>query len=449
MSDGFPFSRMEPVAHAGRLPQSVDVAVVGGGIIGVMSAYWLARAGQRVVLVDKGRIAAEQSGRNWGWIRQQGRDPAELPVMVEARRHWCDLAPQLDVDIGLHQGGTLYLAQSAARMAAFEQWLPHARDHGLDTKLLTGLALAQVVPGAQGSFPGGLWTASDMRAEPWLAVPALARLAARAGATIRESCAARALDLEGGRIAGVVTEAGRIRAGAVVVAGGAWSRLLLSAHGVALPQLSVRASVAATAPLPLVTEAGVGAAGLAFRRRADGGYTFAPAGYHELFLGPDAFASLRHYLTQVRADPFGTRYRLAAPRGYPDAWGTARRPDPDRPGPFEAMRVLDPAPNLHKLEGLKQKFAQMYPDLPPVRFRAVWAGMIDTMPDIVPVIDKVASIEGLTIATGMSGHGFGIGPGVGRVVADLVMGKASGHDLHRFRLARFSDGTRMDLGPAL
>ncbi len=71
------------------------------------------------------------------------------------------------------------------------------------------------------------------------------------------------------------------------------------------------------------------------------------------------------------------------------------------------------------------------------------------MPDVVPVIDHAAALPGLTIATGMSGHGFGIGPGVGRVVADLVAGLAPGHDLARFRLARFSDGSRIELGPAL
>ena len=74
--------------------------------------------------------------------------------------------------------------------------------------------------------------------------------------------------------------------------------------------------------------------------------------------------------------------------------------------------------------------------------------MIDTMPDVVPVVDH-SPLRGLTIATGMSGHGFGIGPGIGRIVADLVTGTRPGHDLSRFRLARFSDGTRIAPGPSL
>jgi glycine/D-amino acid oxidase-like deaminating enzyme len=83
-----------------------------------------------------------------------------------------------------------------------------------------------------------------------------------------------------------------------------------------------------------------------------------------------------------------------------------------------------------------------------VRIKAAWAGMIDSLPDIVPVIDRVAQVPGLIAATGMSGHGFGIGPGVGRVLADLLAGRAPGHDLTRFRFDRFG-AARPARGPAL
>jgi glycine/D-amino acid oxidase-like deaminating enzyme len=98
---------------------------------------------------------------------------------------------------------------------------------------------------------------------------------------------------------------------------------------------------------------------------------------------------------------------------------------------------------------VQESFARAFPGLGRPRLKTVWAGMIDTMPDVVPVVDHAASIPGLTIATGMSGHGFGIGPGMGRVLADLMRGRAPGHDLARFRLSRFSDGSKIDLGPSL
>jgi glycine/D-amino acid oxidase-like deaminating enzyme len=117
--------------------------------------------------------------------------------------------------------------------------------------------------------------------------------------------------------------------------------------------------------------------------------------------------------------------------------------------PFERMRVLDPAPNRRKLDALRRDFAALFPDLPPFTLTRTWAGMIDTMPDVVPVVDRVAALPGLTVGTGMSGHGFGIGPAMGRVLAALVEGRPAGHDLGRFALARFSDGSRVRLGPAL
>ena len=83
-----PIQVSAPIAYADPLPDECDVAVIGAGVIGVFTALYLARAGQKVVLLEKGRIACEQSSRNWGWVRQQGRDYDELPIMMEASRLW-------------------------------------------------------------------------------------------------------------------------------------------------------------------------------------------------------------------------------------------------------------------------------------------------------------------------------------------------------------------------
>ncbi len=437
------------MAWPGPPPSDADVVVIGGGVIGVCTALFLARAGKRVVLLEKGRIAGEQSSRNWGWIRQQGRDPDELPIMVEAGRLWRELAAETNVDIGLTQNGVTYLARSDADMARYASWIPHAQACDVDTTLLSARQVADLIPNMATPCAGAMYTASDMKAEPWAAVPALAGIAARAGATLVENCAVRTLDLEAGQIAGVVTEAGRISCSEVVLAGGAWSSLFLRRHGVALPQLSVRATVAAlhAAPMPYMGAAADNR--IAFRPRADGGYSVAAGGFHELFVGPDAFRVLPKYLTQLRADPFGTRFLPAAPKGYPDGWGTPRKWSGDDASPFEAHRVLNPAPNLRKVGRLVEDFGKMFPQLGSVQVKSAWAGLIDTMPDVVPVIDRIATIPGLTVGTGMSGHGFGIGPGVGRVLAALVLGDDPGHDLTRFRFARFGDGSPMRLGPAL
>jgi len=282
-----------------------------------------------------------------------------------------------------------------------------------------------------------------------VAVPLIAKAAAERGVTIRENCAVRTLDRAAGRVTGVVTEHGRIRAEQVVVAGGAWSSLFLRAHGVKIPQLAVKATVARTQAMPEVYAGNAADGRLAFRRRADGGYTIAPGELHDFYIGPDAFRHLPKYLPVLKRDLRRTYFHPAAPRDYPDAWATPRRWAADVPSPFERIRVLNPTPNPAIVSRMQDDFAAALPALGRPQIADAWAGMIDTMPDVVPVIDRVAAIPGLVVATGMSGHGFGIGPGMGRVVADLVAERPPGHDLSRFRLSRFSDGTRIAPGPSL
>lgn len=441
----FPISMAQPVRFAGPLPEAADVAIIGGGVIGVMTALYLAQAGERVVLVEKGRIAGEQSSRNWGWVRQQGRDPGELPIMMESMRLWQGLSQRLGEGLGFRQTGVVYLAETDRDLESHETWLAIAQAHGLDTRLMARGEIETLL-GTSAHWKGAMMTASDARAEPWVAVPLLAGLAAEAGAVLVENCAARRLEISAGRVAGVVTEAGTLRAERVVLAGGAWSRLFLRAHGIVIPQLAVLSSVAATQPMPEIFAGAAADGGFAFRRRADGGYSIAPGSEHDFFIGPDAFQSFGQYLSVLKKDFRSTHFRPMAPAGFPDAWGTPRRWGDA--SPFEAMRMLSPAPNMATIGRVCAAFARAFPALGRPALRAVWAGMIDTLPDVVPIVDH-APLPGLTIATGMSGHGFGIGPGMGRVVADLVRGRYPGHDLHRFRLSRFADGSRISPGPAL
>ena len=445
----FPISEASPIQFSAALPKACDVVVIGGGVIGVMTAWHLAERGLRVTLCEKGRIAGEQSSRNWGWIRQQGRDLDELPIMIESLRHWKSLAQEFGEALGFRQEGVMYLAKTDKEMAGFEDWLTHAKALGLDTHMMTAQAIAGRLNGAAAPWKGALFTPSDARAEPWVAVPLLAQGAVQRGAVLVENCAVRALDLAAGRVAGVVTEHGRIACDQVVLAGGAWSSLFARAHGVHFPQLSVLASVAASEPMPEVFSGNAADDDFAFRRRADGGYTFAPGAEHDFFIGPDAFRHFGTYLPVLKKDFRSTHFHPAAPRHFPDAWRTARKWPADHPSPFEANRVLNPAPNMAVIGRTLAAFGRAFPSLSPPRLKAAWAGMIDTMPDVVPVIDRVAHLPGLILATGMSGHGFGIGPGMGRVIADLVAGNPTGHDLQRFRHTRFTDGSKIAPGPSL
>ncbi|HET8691948.1 MAG TPA: FAD-dependent oxidoreductase, partial [Steroidobacteraceae bacterium] len=150
-------------ASANPLPAAVDVAVIGGGIVGCSTAYYLARAGVSAAVFEKGRIGGEQSGRNWGWVRQQCRSPVELPLMMQSLALWKALPAELGEDIGFRQGGTLYLAEDEAQLAELARWLDVARAHGLDTRIVKGAELAAAFA-AGGRFAGALRTPSDGRA---------------------------------------------------------------------------------------------------------------------------------------------------------------------------------------------------------------------------------------------------------------------------------------------
>src|SRR4030095_16016760 len=141
------------------IPHSVDAVIIGGGIIGCSAAYYLAMQGVSVALFEKGRVAGEQSGRNWGWVRQQGRSPVELPLMMRSLQLWLELRAEMG-DIGFRQGGASSLAEDDAQLVELEEWLSVAREHGLDTRLLDAQELAAVLRTDNRRWSGALANAS-------------------------------------------------------------------------------------------------------------------------------------------------------------------------------------------------------------------------------------------------------------------------------------------------
>jgi glycine/D-amino acid oxidase-like deaminating enzyme len=427
-----------PAAPPASVPQAVDAVVIGAGIVGASAAWFLARRGLGVALCEKGRVAGEQSSRNWGFVRQQGRDPAELPLIVESLRIWRGLEAEIGESVGFRQAGVLYLADDAADLARFEAFLKLAEQYQIDTRLLARAEIEEKLPGATGSWKAALTTPSDARAEPGLAAPAIARAAARAGAHVLEGCAVRGLETEAGRVSAVVTEHGTIRTDAVLLAGGAWSKLFCRRHGSTLPQLTVRASVMRTGPAPLVTEHAVWCRDVAFRRRADGGYTVAHGGANIAPVTPDTLRFLPKFWRSFKAERRKLRPRLGA-AFWRELAQSARWPL-DGPSPFEAVRVLHPDPHDGILAEAEAGLGRLFPALAGVAIAESWAGMIDVTPDAVPVIGPLAALPGFHLATGFSGHGFGIGPGAGRLAAELVAGAPPCVDPAPFRPERHIAG---------
>lgn len=420
--------------------KAADVIVIGGGIVGLSTAWFLARRGVRVILLDKGRFGWEQSSRNWGFVRQQGRDPAELPMSALSNRIWCSLAADLDSDVEWVQGGNLALARDADDMDRYAEGARAARAAGIDTRVLTTAEVRAVFPEMLGQFAGGLYTPSDGQADPLKATLAFAKGARAAGADLREHCAVNAIGTANGRVTGVETDAGELRADAIVCAAGAHSSFIGRMIGLALPQRSMRSTVAATTPVPALTRLGVWTSGLGFRQARDGSVILgrASAGTAEHDLTLESLRHLRQFLPIFLRNRDLFRLRIGRPlirdalRHVPGTTAARR--------PFAHLVDVEPPANPQTVASSLAMFHRHFPQFGEARIARSWAGIIDATPDLLPVLGEARDMPGFFFATGFSGHGFGLGPAAGHCVAELIATGRSPLDIRPMRYERFAEG---------
>ncbi|MCA0043491.1 NAD(P)/FAD-dependent oxidoreductase [Celeribacter litoreus] len=432
-----------PVHGDLELPKKVDVVVIGGGIIGASTALELADQGLKVALCEKGGIGHEQSSRNWGWVRITRRDPREIPLMAEALRIWPTLAERTGRDLGYTRSGIAFACATKKDFEDHERWLEHLKDYQFDSKMLSAKEFNEKTPGMKMNIEGALYTSVDGRAEPQKSAPAIAEAARDRGAHILTECAVRGIETAGGKVCGVVTERGEIACEQVVLAGGAWSSLFARNTGLRLPQLKVKNSVIRTKPLEGGPEHAIWSEGFSVRKREDGGYTIADGFRNIVDIVPDSFRYMRDFLPALGAEwkalmlRFGGRFYDEA--RIPNKWSL------DEASPFEYNRVLDPKPSFTLQDKALANLRKAFPVFEKAEIAQRWAGAIDVTPDAIPVISPIDDIPGFYIATGFSGHGFGIGPAAGRLAADLVTGRAPIVDPTPFRFSRFSDGSKIEI----
>ncbi len=424
-------------------PSKADVVIIGGGIVGISTAWFLARQGVDVVVCEKGHIAGEQSSRNWGWVRAQGRDRRELPMMIESMNIWRSLEVETGEDVGFAQDGCLYMAKTEKELDRYRDWMVIADEYGLDTQIIEGKALDKHVNDASSTWLGAMYTASDARAEPTKATPAIARAAMRAGSTILTSCAVRGIETEGGLLSAVVTEHGTIRTSTALCAAGAWTSMFCRSLGITVPQLRVRGTVARTSPADVILKGNVSDHKIGIRRRQDGGYTLGHGTVLDHFITPSTFRFAFKFLPALVHEI--SSLRLSIGRPFMEELTTPTKWALDEESPFERTRVLNPEPNARVVKNIQKNLEEVFPQLEGTRIVEAWAGMVETTPDVVPVMCESEGIPGFHIATGLSGHGFGIGPGAGKALAGMLTNTDVGIDLTPFRLSRFFDGSPMQV----
>jgi glycine/D-amino acid oxidase-like deaminating enzyme len=358
--------------------------------------------------------------------------------MMEANKIWRGLERELNADLEWLAAGNMVTFANDEEAAGWEDWRQLAQGYGLSAKILSRSELDAMIPGNALACQGAILTESDGQAEPTKVTAALARAAEGRGVEFQTNCAVFEVETTAGAVSGVVTEHGVIRAPVVVCAAGAWSGRMLRGLGLKLPQMWIKGTVARTTPGPIISHTATWT-GVAFRQRRDGSFNIAQrSADHDLTI--DSILNLPSFLGSFASNRRAiklhlNRLSLDLLRGSFSKAALAKE--------LTTYRILDPAPNMKVVNETLQTLHRLLPETKDVTIERSWAGYIDMTPDMLPTIGAVDQPSGLVLATGFSGHGFGMGPIVGRLVAELIQKGEPSLDLSAFRFSRFHDGTNL------
>jgi glycine/D-amino acid oxidase-like deaminating enzyme len=367
-----------------------DVTIVGGGLMGVATAFFLRKHGCSVILLERGSVGQQASGVNFGNVRRQARFLPQLPLANRSREIWGRLDQLLGEDAEFLASGHLRIAYNDEMTSRIEDYAREAKHYDLDLEIISGNVLRDRFPFLGPDVRAGSYAPSDGHANPRLAAPAFGRAATRDGAQILEGIEIRHAEKDGDEFR-VESADGRVfRSGQLLITAGAWGNHLSSQFGEAVP-LSVHGpQLAVTEPVP---------------------YGLVPV------LG--VTTNIPHegvYLRQVKRGNivFGGGNRTV--------------PDPERRRAF-----VTPENTLSQLE----QITRIVPALARLNIIRVWSGIEGYLPDDIPIMGPSGRISGLYYAFGFCGHGFQVGPGVGAVMAELIATGATSTPIEPFAISRF------------
>jgi sarcosine oxidase subunit beta len=366
-----------------------DVLVVGGGGAGCSAALHLALRGSRVVLLERGLVGGQASGVNYGGVRQQGRNPAELPIARKSREIWGRMKQLAGTEAEFTVTGHLKLARDDAEEANLIAYLDVAKLHGLPLRMVGRNALHGEFPWLGPKVLAGSFAPEDGSANPRLMTPALARAARDAGAMLHERTEVMEYAHDGANFHLRTATGEHFVAPVLLNLAGFWGGRVAEAFGEAVPIVPLSPNMLVTEPMKYFIEPNLGVVG-------------------------------------------GNVYLRQIPRGNVIIGGGHGESDPGQPGQTPWSR---PIPEV-TMEAAALAIA-LVPALEGAQIIRSWSGIDGQMPDRIPVIGPSSTTPGLFHAFGFSGHGFQLGPAIGAIMSELVLDGRTDIPLEPFRITRF------------
>jgi sarcosine oxidase subunit beta len=371
------------------MSQCADIIIIGGGIIGNSTAYYLAKKGCSVIVLEKSdHIGNGGSSRNGGGVRQSGRDKRELPLaMYGIKNLWPTLSEELGMDVEYYQHGNLRLGKTEDHLRILKNLADNASSLGLDVQMVDGKEAKSICPYLSEEVVGASWCKTDGHANPMLATLAYYRKARALGVRFITGEDVISIRKIKGKARQVITSNSSYEAETIILSAGYDSRKIAATVGVDIPMNQVLLEV-------LVTEA-----------------------------QPPMFYQM---LGTAMADFYGHQSTHGS-----FVFGGASG--------FEGVNKDDGTPVTSSLTAscICRGIMKYFPCLADAKIVRTWAGWIDECADHVPVISLVEEVPGLILACGFTGHGFGIAPTAGTLLSQIAVGEDTVLDVSAFRYDRF------------
>ena len=369
--------------------READVIIIGGGIMGCATAYRLASQGVDVLVLEKKEIGNGGSCRNAGGVRQSARDPKELQLAMYAVANiWPQLSDELGVDVEYHQGGNLRLGLTEKDKQTLTAHVGKSTKVGLDVKMISGDEARALCPYMSKDVVAASWCPTDGHANPLKTTLGFYRKALQCGVTFVTGVTVLELQKVKGRVRKVITNEGVYEANQILLCAGYESRRIANTVGIDAPVERQFNEVLVTESMPKMFDIMIGVAGGEFYGHQSEHGSFVLGGNS----GLQAFTSNNdHFVTNS----------LTAPC-------------------------------------ISRGIIKYFPTLENTKVVRTWSGWYDQCIDVLPIIDNIKEVEGLTVAFGFSGHGFGISPAVSIALSELIMkGESTTIDISGLKYDRF------------